>query len=61
MRRLVKWSAAWTFLAMLAWMISPTTWATSLDSDPPAETSSPTTETRSAGELEALMVQGLDH
>src|SRR5271166_3922900 len=61
MRRLVKWSAAWTFLAMLAWMISPTTWAISLDSDPPAETSSPTIETTSADEPQALMEQGLDH
>ena len=61
MRRLVKWSAAWTFLAMLAWMTSPTTWATSLDSDPPAETSSPTIETTSADEPQALMEQGLDH
>src|SRR5271165_1679062 len=61
MRRLVKWSAAWTFLAMLAWMISPTTWAISLDSDPPAETSSPTIETTSADEPQALLEQGLDH
>ena len=61
MRRLVKWSAAWTFLAMLAWMISPTTWASSLDSDPPAETSSPTIETTSADEPQALLEQGLDH
>src|SRR5271157_4385581 len=61
MRRLVKWSAAWAFLAMLAWMTSPTAWATPLDSDPPAETCSPTTETRSTGEPEALMEQGLDH
>ena len=32
MRRLVKWSAAWTFLAMLAWTTSPTTcWPAFLD------------------------------
>src|SRR5271165_6816102 len=61
MRRLVKWSAAWTFLAMLAWMISPTTWAISLDTDVSAETSSPTSQTKPVDEPQDLMEQGLDH
>jgi len=61
MRRLVTWSAAWTFLAMLAWMTSPVTWATSLDSDPPAEKSATAVESRSADEPEALLKKGLDH
>src|SRR5208337_5447369 len=60
MRRLVKWSAAWIFLAMLAWMTSPTTLATPLDSEPPAETSLSTSGTRSAEEPGALMEEGLD-
>ncbi len=61
MRRLVKWSAAWTFLAMLAWMTSPTLWARPLGPEPPAQTSQPTVEKSSDGEPQALMDQGLDH
>src|SRR5271157_2636152 len=60
MRRLVQWSAAWAVLALLAGMTSPTAWATSLDSDPRAETSSPTIQTKPADEAQALMEQGLD-
>ncbi len=61
MRRLVKWSATWTFLAMLAWMTSPTTWARPLGSGPPAQTSSPTDAKSSADEVQALMELGLNH
>ena len=61
MRRLVQWSATWTFLAMLAWMGSPSFGAVFRDADSPADTSTTSAlKSSSAEEPQASMEQGLE-
>ena len=50
MRRLVQWSAVWTFLAIFAWTIGPATWAEAIESEPHARQSITSTEPSSAND-----------
>ena len=61
MRRLVSSTMAWLVAAMLAWTISPASWAGPLDSDPAADSSKPAqTQARSVDdEPELALEKGL--
>ncbi len=59
MRRLVQWSAVWTFLALFAWTTGPTTWAGALESEPHASPSVTATEPSSGDDPKLVMEQGL--